>query len=223
MFKFRKRKKIYSSLVYILPKTWKRAFSRHSRAVTAKKCTKMRDARADLLFCPFNLLLFWRSRCRRCHGILKSVIRHETWNYLPMIKSQLCVKQNCLPSISYQTLQTSKMNFENLLGEHVFKNNNCVLLVFFNFAYPCFLLYWLRWLYLRRMFWAVILLFHVAGEKSRHFATPPLVSPRNDVWEMNAEIPYWWRVTTQIWEVFLIGRAAGEICFNQSKALPISR
>ena len=149
--------------------------------------------------------------------------RHGTWNYLPMIKSQLCVKQNCLPSISYQTLQTSKMNFENLLGEHVFKNNNCVLLVFFNFAYPCFLLYWLRWLYLRRMFWAVILLFHVAGEKSQHFATPPLVSPRNDVWEMNAEIPYWWRVTTQIWEVFLIGRAAWEILFNQSKALPISR
>ena len=43
-----------------------------------------------------------------------------------MIKSQLRVKQNCLPSIPYQTLQTSKMNFENPLGEHVFKNNNCV-------------------------------------------------------------------------------------------------
>ena len=122
IFKFRKRKKI----VCILPKTWNKAFSRHSRAVTAKKCTKMRDARADLLFCPFNLLLFWRSRCRRCHGILQSVIRHGTWNYLPMIKSQLCVKQNCLPSISYQTLQTSKMNFENPLGEHVLKNNSYV-------------------------------------------------------------------------------------------------
>ena len=30
-----------------------------SRAVTAKKCTKKRDARAELLFCLFNLLLFW--------------------------------------------------------------------------------------------------------------------------------------------------------------------
>ena len=37
-----------------------------------------------------------------------------------------------------------------------------------------------------------------AWENSRHFAKLPLVSPRNDVWETNAEIPYWWRVTTQI-------------------------
>ena len=29
--------------------------------------------------------------------------------------------------------------------------------------------------------------------------TSPLVSPRNDVWETSTEIPYWWRVTTQIW------------------------
>ena len=41
------------------------------RAVTAKKCTKKRDARAELLFCLFNLLLFLRSRCRRRRGILK--------------------------------------------------------------------------------------------------------------------------------------------------------
>ena len=39
----------------------------------------------------------------------------------------------------------------------------------------------------------------LAWENSRHFVTPSLVSPRNDVWETNAEIPYWWRVTTQIW------------------------
>ena len=30
------------------------------REVTVKKCTKKLDARAELLFCPFNLLLFWR-------------------------------------------------------------------------------------------------------------------------------------------------------------------
>ena len=40
----------------------------------------------------------------------------------------------------------------------------------------------------------------LAWENSRHLATLPLVSPPNDVWETNAEIPYWWRVTTQIWE-----------------------
>ena len=45
----------------------------------------------------------------------------------------------------------------------------------------------------------------VAWENSRHFATPPLVSPRNNVWETSTEIPYWWRVTTLVWVVLLIG------------------
>ena len=35
-----------------------------------------------------------------------------------------------------------------------------------------------------------------------------MVSPRNDVWEKNAEIACWRRVTNQIWIVLLIGRAA---------------
>ena len=35
-------------LVHVLHKMW-RAFSRRSRAVTAKKCTKKRDARAQLV------------------------------------------------------------------------------------------------------------------------------------------------------------------------------
>ena len=33
----------------------------------------------------------------------------------------------------------------------------------------------------------------LAWENSPHFATPPVVCPRNDVWENSAEIPYWWR------------------------------
>ena len=41
-------------------------------------------------------------------------------------------------------------------------------------------------------------------ENSWHLATLPLVSPPNDVWETYAEIPYWWRVTTQIWVVNVI-------------------
>ena len=40
-----------------------------------------------------------------------------------------------------------------------------------------------------------------AWENSRHLAMLPLVSPPNDVWETSAEIPYWWRITTQIWVV----------------------
>ena len=58
--------------------------------------------------------------------------------------------------------------------------------------------------------------------KQKHLAMLPLVSSPNDVWEMSAEIPYWWCVTTQIWVVVLTGRAAWEIWFNQSEALPRS-
>ena len=60
---------------------------------------------------------------------------------------------------------------------------------------------------------------HLAWESSQHFKTPPLVSPRNDLWETCAEILYWWRVTTKIWVVLLIDRAAREICFSQSETL----
>ena len=40
----------------------------------------------------------------------------------------------------------------------------------------------------------------------------------NDIWEMTAEILYWWGVTTQIWIVLLLGRTASEIFLNQSEA-----
>ena len=74
IFKFRKRKKIKPSLVYVLHKTWNFAFSRRSRLVTAKKfIKKKRDVCAEMLFCLFNLLIFWQSLCRRRHGIFKSL------------------------------------------------------------------------------------------------------------------------------------------------------
>ena len=57
--KLRKRNKISSMLVYIPHKTRNQAFSRRSRAKTGKKCTKKRDARANLLFCLLNLLGFF--------------------------------------------------------------------------------------------------------------------------------------------------------------------
>ena len=62
----------------------------------------------------------------------------------------------------------------------------------------------------------------VAWENSRHLATLSLVSPPNDVWETSAEIPYWWRVTTQIWVVLLIGWIKFPTWHDQSEALPIS-
>ena len=62
----------------------------------------------------------------------------------------------------------------------------------------------------------------IVWENGRHYAVPPLVSSRNEVWETSAEVPYWWRITTQIRVVLLIGRATCEICFSQSEAPPRS-
>ena len=39
---------------------------------------------------------------------------------------------------------------------------------------------------------------NLARENSQHLVILPIVSPPNEVWETRAEIPYWWRVTTQI-------------------------
>ena len=42
-------------------------------------------------------------------------------------------------------------------------------------------------------------------------------SPRNDVWEKSAEIAYWWRFTTQIWFVLLIGWSRFPLGQNHQK------
>ena len=41
---------------------------------TSKKCTKKRDARAELLFWSLNLLFFWSRRCGRRRSCLSSLI-----------------------------------------------------------------------------------------------------------------------------------------------------
>ena len=58
VLKYRKRKRKSLSCVHLLHKTWNKALSRRSRAVTAKKCTITRDARAKLLFCLFKPIAF---------------------------------------------------------------------------------------------------------------------------------------------------------------------
>ena len=62
--KIRKRKSKQLSCVHFFMFSTKGKFAwafsrRRSRAVTVKKCTKRRDARAELLFCVVNLLLFF--------------------------------------------------------------------------------------------------------------------------------------------------------------------
>ena len=48
--------------------------SRGGRAVTVQKCTKKRDARAELLYCWLMSLLFWRSRRRRRRGYVNMTL-----------------------------------------------------------------------------------------------------------------------------------------------------
>ena len=48
--------------------------------------------------------------------------------------------------------------------------------------------------------------YFLPSQNSLHSATPPLVSSRNDVCGMSAEMPYWLRDALQIWVVLLIGR-----------------
>ena len=55
--------------------------------------------------------------------------------------------------------------------------------------------------------------FHPARENSLHFAAS------DDVRGISAEIPRLWRVTSLIWVVLRICRAAREISFNQSEGL----
>ena len=47
------------SCVHVLPKTCNYAFSPRSRAQTAKKYTKKRDARAEFLFCQSKRIAFF--------------------------------------------------------------------------------------------------------------------------------------------------------------------
>lgn len=50
---------------------------------------------------------------------------------------------------------------------------------------------------------------YTALENTQHFPTPPLNSPQIDIWEMKAETPHRWHITTQcFWLVVLPGKFA---------------
>ena len=61
------------------PSLTKPSLSRCSHAMTVKKCTKKRDARATFLFCYYKPIAFCRSSCRRRRPCLSSLILLETW------------------------------------------------------------------------------------------------------------------------------------------------
>ena len=60
--------------VPVLKLTYSLAISQCSCTGTANKFTKKPDVRAELLFCPFNLWLFWRFRCRRRRSFVRSLM-----------------------------------------------------------------------------------------------------------------------------------------------------
>ena len=62
------------SCCLVFPSSTGKQEARRSRAETAKKCTKKRVARAELLFANLNLLLFCRSRWRRRRRCLSSLL-----------------------------------------------------------------------------------------------------------------------------------------------------
>ena len=51
----------------------------------------------------------------------------------------------------------------------------------------------------------ILSLFVIARKNSWHLATLLLAYPANLSEKQAVEIPYWWRITTQIWVVLLIG------------------
>ena len=55
-----RKKKVVALCFHVFHKRWKQACSCRSRAVTAKKSSKKRDARAKLLFCQSKLTVFSR-------------------------------------------------------------------------------------------------------------------------------------------------------------------
>ena len=76
--------------------------SRRSRVVTAKKCTKQRDTRAKLLFCPLNPLLFCRSCCRRRRCCLTSLVSSSNAAASSFVR--LSLPEQRLPTLMPQEL-----------------------------------------------------------------------------------------------------------------------
>ena len=79
LFRFKKRK----LLLRMFTSSIKRQIRRFHVVVvqwTSKKCTKKRDARAELLFWSLNPLFFWSSRCgrRSCLSSLFSLVLSQT-------------------------------------------------------------------------------------------------------------------------------------------------
>jgi len=77
------------SWVHVLHKTWKKEVYRRRRATTAKKCTKMRDARIKLLFCQSKPINFLPSSLLKLPN-LSNVKDGKQANKIPLSPKKYC-------------------------------------------------------------------------------------------------------------------------------------
>ena len=113
IFKFRKRIKFRRGLFTSSRKSKIRQFYVVVVQKTAKKCTKKWDARAKLLFCLLNLLLFWTFSLPSRRRIVKS-----------SLACKLCAKRN-VPSTNWSKfLYIFKLRNKHEIS--VYKSNSLV-------------------------------------------------------------------------------------------------
>ena len=82
---------------------------------------------------PFHVPDNWlKGLCHSCSVHFVNKPYYASFNWLSMKLEKLLVNDKITVSCQinvfwalYQTIQTTKMNFEKLLGEQVFKNHNC--------------------------------------------------------------------------------------------------
>ena len=98
------------------------------------------------------------------------------------------------------------------------RREKALILVIFFLKWKAYPQAWLSWVF--KVFSLLNFTVLLAWENSRHFTMAPLISSRNDVWATSAENPLWWRVTTQIWVILLIGPIGRGIYLNYQKHYP---
>ena len=118
-----RREWILSLFVYVLHKTWNQVFSRVVVQLTAKKCTRKRDARAKLLFCLVKLILIWLSRRRRILNFLLSIwsVKNRIFSgqiqLLLLTASQCFFDSSVVPSFLVRKVENKSFPCTHKLGE----------------------------------------------------------------------------------------------------------
>ena len=134
-------------------------------------------------------MMFVKSKNGKCHSCKKEnwKLSHCHGNITVCITACLSSGTSLVPSFSYNAPIIISRDILNFV---IFLHPVTTYSVWCHHFYPLNLnISWTR----------------VAWENSQHFARSPLEPSQNDIWETSAEIPFWWRVSTQILVALLIG------------------